>query len=1004
MPFPFQLKPPVYARILEQVQAAAYETVAPLTCRAWVSEEPLPFAERETGQPTTLELGTPWGRSLFDCAWMHFTGTVPPEAAGKPVVAVVDFSGEGLVVDAAGEPVQGLTTVSSEFDRRYGIPVKRILPLMEKAAGGEPVEFWVDAANNDLFGDLPESGRLQQMRLAVLHPAVLALGYDLEVLIDLLGALDPKSARAQRLQAKLYEATRLLRDPADIDAEAQAARAVLAPELAKRGGDPSLTLSAVGHAHMDLAWLWPIRETKRKCARTFSTVLTLMERYPEFLFGASQPQQYQWVKEGYPGLYARIKEQIAAGRWEAQGAMWVEPDTNITGGESLIRQIVYGRQFFRDEFGAEPDHLWEPDVFGYTGALPQILAKSGIKHFMTQKLSWNEINKFPHQTFWWEGIDGSRVLTHMLPEESYLSPALPHSVRYAERNYFDSPVAEEALLLFGIGDGGGGPGEEHLERLARVENLEGVCPVRQEFAGAFFKRLEKNADKYVTWRGELYLEKHQGTLTSQARTKRYNRKIEYLLREVELSAVWAVQANHGYQYPSDALDRIWKEVLLYQFHDILPGSSITRVYTESLARYAVLQEELEALLRDADAAWQSASHGGTVVNSLSWPRTEWLQAGGTWRHVSVLGLSRAALPAPETADLSEVRASDTALENDLLEVTFAADGTVASVYDKEHGREALEAGGAGNLLALYDDTEDADAWDFRIDYAQRPPSRAALLSAEVFTDGPRAVRRSVYRVGKTSTLFQDVIVTLGSRRIDFVTRTEWSERGKMLRASFPVAVQSPFVTCDIQFGTITRPTTSNTTWDAAVQEIAAHKWVDLSEPGYGVALLNDCKYGHKVKGSVLDLNLLRGTVGPDPVADIATHEFIYSLLPHAGSPAEAGVMREGYALNIPLRPLAAAEAAPAETPSSSAPWLNISAPSVIAETIKRSEDKRAVVVRLYESAGARTSAQITLSFGAASVELTDLDERHPRPLAAENNAVTLDFGPFEIHTLKITLA
>ena len=379
---------------------------------------------------------------------MHFSGTMPSEAAGKTVVAVVDFSGEGLVV-GDDEPKQGLTTVSSAFDNRYGLPVKRILPLLEMAAGGETVSFWVDAANNDLFGNVPESGRLQQARLAVRHPELVALGYDLEVLIDFLGVLDAKSARAQRLKAKLYEATRLLRD--FTDTEAAAARAVLAPELAKQGGDPSLTLSTVGHAHMDLAWLWPIRETKRKCARTFSTVLTLMDRYPDYLFGASQPQQYQWMKDEYPGLYARIKDAIAAGRWEAQGAMWVEPDTNITGGESLIRQIVDGKQFFRDEFGVELDNLWELDVFGYSGALPQILAKSGIKYFMTQKLSWNEINKFPHQTFWWEGIDGSRVLAHMLPEESYLSPVLPHSVRYAEYNYFDSPVAEEALLLFGIG-------------------------------------------------------------------------------------------------------------------------------------------------------------------------------------------------------------------------------------------------------------------------------------------------------------------------------------------------------------------------------------------------------------------------------------------------------------------------------------------------------------------------------------------------------------------------
>ena len=641
MPYPYDLRKPAFRDTLTRIQAAAYTPLGELTVEAWVTEEPVRFEARTSGHYQRLANGEAWGSRLFDCAWMRFTGIVPEGARGEDLVLRIDFNGEGLVVDADGNPALGLTNFSSQFESHLGLPGKKIVPLIGTQAG-EPIEVWVDAANNDLFGTVQKSGILQQAEIAVCHPQLKALSYDFEVLAELMQHLDSKSARSRRLRAKLYEASLGLHHYTE--EEAVLARTVLAPELARKGGDSSLRISAVGHAHIDLAWLWPLRETIRKGARTFSTVLHLMERYPDYVFGASQPQLYAWMQEYYPHLYERIKTKVKEGRWEPQGAMWVEPDTNVPSGESLVRQILYGKRFFADEFGMEPSYLWEPDVFGYTAALPQILAKSGIRFFMTQKMSWNEINKFPHQTFWWEGIDGSRVLAHMLPEETYNSPATPRSVHQAEYNYLDSGVSDDCLLLFGIGDGGGGPGEEHLERLAREKNLEGLCPVTQEPAQSFFSRLEIGSDRYVTWQGELYLEKHQGTLTTQARSKRFNRKLEYLLREVELSAVWGVQSAPDYAYPTAALDRIWKEVLLLQFHDILPGSSITRVYDESLARYAVLESELQGLLKEADAAWmgQASKHnadggdngknGGDpmLVNSLSWPRIEWIKEGGQW--------------------------------------------------------------------------------------------------------------------------------------------------------------------------------------------------------------------------------------------------------------------------------------------------------------------------------------------------------------------------------------
>jgi alpha-mannosidase len=369
------------------------------------------------------------------------------------------------------------------------------------------------------------------------------------------------------------------------EAEAGNARSVLAKELNKQGGASSLKISAIGHAHIDLAWLWPLRETRRKAARTFSTALMLLEKYPNYIFGASQPQLYAWVQQDYPALYEKVKKKIAEGRWEVQGAMWVEADTNIAGGEALVRQILYGKKYFQKEFNQDMRILWLPDVFGYSGALPQILRKSGIEYFMTTKLSWNIYNKFPHHTFLWSGIDGSEVLAHMPPEGTYNSAASPTSIHKAEAEYMDKGIADECLMLFGIGDGGGGPGEEHLERLERERNLEGLLPIKQEPSIQFFDRLALQRENYKKWHGELYLERHQGTYTTQAKSKRYNRKIEILLRELEFISVLA-QLERNESYPDETIERLWKELLLYQFHDILPGSSIHRVYEESLHHYA----------------------------------------------------------------------------------------------------------------------------------------------------------------------------------------------------------------------------------------------------------------------------------------------------------------------------------------------------------------------------------------------------------------------------------
>ena len=987
------------ADIETKVREAIYRPVAELDVCAWVTPEPVPYAARESGRGIALRPGDAWSAEPFDCAWFQFRGEVPASAAGREIVLLIDVNGEACVVDRDGEPVLGLTSGSSTFPRELGDPQKRVVPFLAKAAGGEPVELWADAGANDLFGVRRGNGTLALAQIAVRNPALAALAYDLAVLNDLLPLLPADGARAAEIAAALAAACGVLRQ--FTDAEAEAARALLAPALRKRGDD-GLTVSAIGHAHIDLAWLWPLRETVRKSARTFATQLALMERYPDYVFGASQPQQYDWIKRRHPGLYARIKRRVAEGRWEPQGAMWVEADLNLTGGESLVRQILYGKRFFREEFGRDPDCLWEPDVFGCSGAVPQLLAKSGVEFFMTQKLSWNWVTRFAHHTFWWEGIDGSKVLAHFPPEDTYNSSAAPRAVHKAAANFIERSVSDRVLLLFGIGDGGGGPGEEHLEYLAREKDLAGLAPVVQEPSDAFFRHIRKGAARYPTFRGELYLERHQGTYTTQARSKRLNRKLELALRELEFAAAFAARLV-GHAYPRARLEAIWKEVLLYQFHDILPGSSIARVYDESHARYRALATEVEALTASAGAALGHAVARGTatspvlVTNSLSWRRSEWLRLEGGWVRAAVPPMGYAVIDAAAAQAFAPPQVSEGALENEFLRLEFAADGALSRCFDKEAGREVLAPGASGNVLAVYEDT--GDAWDIPMDYRDKPPERFALVRAEPIIDGPRAAMHMRYRYGG-STLEQDVVLWADGRRVDFETRVDWRESGRMLRTSFPVAVRAREATCGIQFGSIRRPAHSDTPADRAKFEVCAQKWIDLSDGAYGVALLDDCKYGHRVQDGILDLNLLRSPHAPDPSADRAAHEFIYALYPHAGDHVAGGVARAAYELNVPLRILGAPSGA--KLPPRAA-WLEVSAQHVIVETVKAAEDGHGIVVRLYEAAGAAADAELRCRLDLAGAALTNLVEEGAELLPVAGNTARLTFRPFEIHTLRLEL-
>lgn len=977
-----------------------YSSIGELSITAYITDEPEAYEKRTTGTKKELKPGDIWGK-LFTCGWFNFKGTVPESAKGRKVVLLIDVGGEACVVDDNGSPLRGLTNVKSEYARFLGMPGKRVYSYLDCAQGGEEIDIWAETGCNDLFGNLQDSGAIQCSQIGICNEEIRNLYYDFEVLKILMEQIDEDSARHNSILHVLYKASNLMID--FTEDEATKARAIIKKELDRKAGDTALSISAIGHAHIDLAWLWPIRETIRKGGRTFSTVIDLMDKYDDYVFGASQPQLYEWTKQHYPALYEKIRDKIEEGRWEVQGAMWVEADTNVSGGEALIRQLLYGKRYFRNEFNKDMKVLWLPDVFGYTASLPQILKKSGVDYFMTIKLSWSKQNKFPHHTFRWLGIDGSEVLTHMPPEGNYNSAATPESIRNTEKNFIDKGVSNECLMLFGIGDGGGGPGAEHLERLQREKNLEGLMPVNQEASIEFFERINKNRDDYEKWIGELYLECHQGTYTTQADNKKYNRHMELLLRDTELFAYLAYMFADE-NYPQQELETIWKEVLLYQFHDILPGSSIKRVYDESVERYKVLFDDTKDLKNNAiqkllQSIGVKNENSYVLFNTLSWVRNEWIKLEDKWVNANVPSIGYSVIDIDEI-DLKEkfaVSAANNIIENELIKVEFGENGFIKSIFDKEESRETLDTTQSSNVLNVYKDN--GDAWDFAIGYRDTVPEAFKLVDRSYDIDGPKASIVQKFEYNK-STIYQTVVVTEGSKKIDFDTKVDWNEDNKMLRTSFGVNVFAQTATCDIQFGTIDRPCHDNTGWDKAKYEICAHKWVDVSQRDYGVALLNNSKYGHYVNGNTIDLNILRSPDYPGKNVDRGVHEFVYSILPHTGNHIEGDVAKEAYQLNVPLTTIKG-EASDINEPQKQRSFIEVADDNIVIEAVKKAEDSDDMIIRLYENSGSSCKTNVNFGFDIKSATLVNMLEEDECELKVCDNSIDIEFKPFEIHSIKI---
>jgi alpha-mannosidase len=959
-------QPREYRRLV-RIRHRIYKPVATLKAEIVRSDEPVTFARLDRSTFVPMPDGESWGKKL-DCAWLRITGEVPSGTTGA--IVMLGIRGEGLIYSPTGEVLDSISTVFLQGDLPHSGGRYRPLPAVD--ATGR-IEFYADVSYNGFLLYPYGSGVFHGARVVTRDDEIYALYYDYMSLLVLAGATEDAQLEAD-IRASIRAAwARFAND------DVAGARRELAARLGT-ASESEFVYSAIGHGHLDMAWLWPLRETRRKAARTYTRALNLIETRDGYLYGTSQPQQMQWMKDEHPALFERLKDAVAAGRIELQGSFWVEPDTNITGGESLVRQALVGRRFLQEEFGLTDEQLrlcWLPDTFGYNGNLPQILKKSGMDWFQTIKLAWNKINDFPHRTFNWQGIDGSTVLVHMPPEGDYNSRAAADGLLRGIRKYPEKSL-NTALLVYGSGDGGGGPGDNHLELIDREKNLRGLPMIEYSTATSFFERLEEREIEY-THAGELYLETHQGTYTTQGKIKHYNRLVERKLHNAE-----AIAAIIGADSRS-ALEQAWRDVLLNQFHDILPGSSITRVNREAIETYRRIERDLDLYAEELTLELPRGDEATTGMNLTALPRDEYLKVDDAWFRARIDPYAAAALePVTETA-FPELAFTADGLANGILRLRFGASGEIVSCLDASGAEHS--AGGL-NRLVLHKDPYQFpfDAWDIKQDYFETAPRTLKPSEVESLIDGATVTRRQVYR-SRRFVIEQFVTLEAGSDVVRFETKVDWREKHHMLRAQFYPAHYGPTAQCEIQFGHIDRVTTEKDSVEKAQFEVCAHKWIATHDDGGGFALLNDGKYGHRAKNGLLSINLLRAPTFPDKSADRGIHRFTYAFCPFAPDDL-AKVIREGYRLNNPIQ---AGQDVAFDSIAST------SDPGVIIETIKPSENGKGVVLRLYESLGRSTTTALRVTFDHTTAQVADLMENPLGPVDLEH----IEFTPFEITTILL---
>ncbi|MEO5807123.1 glycoside hydrolase family 38 C-terminal domain-containing protein [Devosia sp.] len=980
--------------------------------------------------------------------WFAAEVTVPEAAAGQTLI--LHFTSQWQERPGSTDP-QCLAYLDGKIAQALDGNHTELVVARGAAAGTKAVLH----VNAFTFFDRPLVGFTAEY--FVRNERAEKLYYDLQTPLEVAIRLYQNDPRRQAILNLVDEAVRAL-DRRDGHTEAfaeslGAAEAIAAKIYALVDTEVQPQITAVGSTHLDVGWLWRVAHTRDKTGRSFATVLKLMEEYPEFVFMYNQSVLFDFLKQDYPEIWERMLERVKTGQFEIEGAMWVEPDVNIVSGESLVRQIMRGRQFHLAEFGVDPKTVWLPDTFGYSANLPQIMAKSGLEYFVTSKLSWNDTDRHPYDTFFWRGIDGTVTKAQLITAQRYESEAVyttyngdlsVSETMGAWKRYEPKAVNSEVVMSYGYGDGGGGPTRGMIERGIRMERgipgapkvkLEGIVPYLDRLG----KRMDANARKFPTWNGELYLQYHRGTLTSVAKNKANNRLAERRLRETEFLGAMAL-ATTGAAYPSADLKAFWEVVLINQFHDILPGTSIPEVYVDSDNEYG----QLFSTLNSANGPWHGAANAIAetaaseikLFNFTSQERTALISFGSdaALKDASVSGqplqrLSRAdgstsfgaritGLPSLGWASTQIVVGSKAVantlsvsakhLENALVAVRFDTAGEIVSIIDKASGRELIATGETANrLIAFEDKPMEWDAWDIdRYFEEQFWPLADTKASISVVETGPHRAAIRIERRYRKSKIVQIIALEADSRQLEFDTFIDWQERQTVLKACFPFDLNTSEIRSEIQFGHVRRPTHRNTSWDKARFEASMHRWVDLSEADFGVALINDCKYGYDAVEQLVRLTLVRGSTFPHPEADLGEHRLRYGLFIHEGVADIAQVHRTAERFNNPVAVVG--DTRPVNTATSegkSLSYARVDAANVTVETIKKAEASNAVVVRIFEHANTRAKARLSFGIPVKSVRVVNLMEEHPgEALPLHDNGVSLSLRPFEITTLLVEFA
>lgn len=981
----------------------------------------LPFEKAEKGMT--------WEGEKTYC-WFDGSYTVPAELDGKTLFIRPNIGGYEALLFVDGIPYGTFATkivttahgnhycdmfkFNAEAGKKIGLTLEYYSGHYTPGCG--PVDE--PALKNFVF-------RYEGADICIKNYEVQDFYFDLQTLYQLYKVLPQNSFRRADIVNTLYEVYMILDtrvkddDFEDILVSMRKASPLLKSCLAKKNSDTAPTAAIIGHSHMDTAWLWHVEETIKKCVRTYANQLNLMEQYPEYKFIQSSALHGDFIREHYPQLFKKIQKAVADGKYEPNGGVWVECDCNITSGESMIRQFLWGQRFTRKYFNYTSNCFWLPDTFGYSAAIPQIMKGCDVDYFLTTKLSWNDTNNFPYDTFWWQGIDGTKVFTHFNTTHHYAGPEDVYKRIYNEKDgIHQKTVTDSRMLTFGFGDGGGGPQFEMCEQARRIGNTDGCPKTHYSLVGDFMKNLEKEAVHPNTYRGELYLELHRGTLTNQHTIKRNNRKSEWALHDLEFATVNKAVAN-GKAASEEKIEPLYRTLLVNQFHDILPGTAINKTHVESRQQTSDLitsaKVQISELLQTVDNDIIS------VTNTLSFDRNDVLfldvPAGyiveGDYAQqyytdldgnkkllvygVTIPAFSSVCLNLKKGSLISEKKMCVTSgvIENNIAKITLAENGTISSYYDKRVGRELVDGENLNTLLLAEDLPNYWDNWDLDADYELKFTDCSKLISSDVVSEGSVGVIiRNEYQITKKSTVKQDMFIFADSAEIRFDTAIDWNDDHYFLKAAFDTNVYDDFCRHDIQFGCAKRPTTRNTVVEQAKFEVLNHKYSDISEPGYGVAVLNDCKYGISNADGKLRLSLHKGGCHPDHLGDKdGIHRCVYSFLPHVGDFCSENVIKPSYMLNVP--------AVQSQGKADIHPLITVDAPNIIIETIKPCEDsENAFIARLYEAQGSRTKAVINTFAGAKKVEVTNMLEETLESFSDTHN-ILLDFGPFKIITLKI---